>query len=95
MIGSTIAKKCDRFVLGEQWEDADRDKLEAEGRPVLTINEVLKVVNAFLGKHSQQRVDIVYKPARDATDETAKALSRLAEQILDHNQVRISRKRGF
>jgi len=89
------AKKCDRFVLGEQWEDKDRAKLEAEGRPVLTINEVLKVVNAFLGKQSQQRADIVFKPARDASDDTAEALTRLTEQILDHNKYEFVEKEVF
>jgi len=79
-----MAKKCDDFYLGEQWEDKDRDKLEAEGRPVLTINEILKVVNAFLGKQAEQRVDPGFKPRRDATQEMAKVLSELIEQILDN-----------
>ena len=89
------AKKCDRFYLGDQWEDRDRQKLEAEGRPVLTINEVLKVVNAFLGKYAKERVDIVYKPARDASDATAKALTRLVESILDHNKYEFLEKEVF
>ena len=80
-----VAKKCDDFYLGEQWDDKDRAKLEAEGRPVLTINEVLKVVNAFLGKQSTQRADLVFKPRRDGTVETAEALTKLTEQVLDHN----------
>ena len=89
------AKKFDAFYLGEQWEDADRSKLEAEGRPVLTINEILKVVNAFLGKQSQQRADLVLKPRRDATVETADALSKLIEQILDHNKYEFVEKDVF
>ena len=78
-----VAKKCDDFYLGDQWEDKDRQKLEAEGRPVLTINEILKVINAFLGKQSKQRADISFKPRRDATQESAKVLNLLTEQILD------------
>ena len=89
------AKKCDQFYLGDQWSESDRAALEAEGRPVLTINEVLKVVNAFLGKHAKERVDLVFKPSRDATDSTAKALSRLVEQILDHNQYEFLEKEVF
>lgn len=90
-----VAKKCDQFYLGDQWDDADRDKLEAEGRPALTINETLKVVNAFLGKQSQQRVDLVYKPSRDASDDTAEALTKLSEQILDHNKYEFVEKEVF
>ena len=89
------AKKCDQFYLGEQWDDKDRAKLEAEGRPVLTINEVLKVVNAFLGKQSTQRADIVFKPRRDATIDTAEALTKLVEQILDHNSYEFCEKEVF
>jgi hypothetical protein len=79
------AKRCDNFYLGEQWDDKDRDKLESEGRPVLTINEILKVVNAFVGKHAAQRVDLGFKPRRDGSAETAEALSKLVDQILDAN----------
>ncbi len=90
-----VAKKCDDFYLGEQWEESDRSALEAEGRPVLTINEVLKVVNAFLGKQSKQRADLVFKPKRDANSQTAKALTQLTEQILDHNKYEFLEKEVF
>ena len=90
-----VAKKCDRFYLGEQWEQKDRDKLEAEGRPVLTINEILKVINAFLAKQSKQRVDLGFKPKRDATVETAQALNKLVEQILDNNKYEFLEKEVF
>jgi len=89
------AKKCDDFYLGEQWDERDRNKLEAEGRPVLTINEVLKVVNAFLGKQSKQRADLVFKPARDAKAETADAITRLTESILDHNDYEFLEREVF
>jgi len=89
------AKKCDKFYLGEQWEQKDRDKLEAEGRPVLTINEILKVVNAFLGKQSKQRVDLDFKPRRDASSESSKMINQLSEQILDHNNYEFLEKDVF
>lgn len=89
------AKKCDDFYIGEQWTDKDKDKLEAQGRPALTINEILKVVNAYLGKQSKQRVDLVFKPKRDATEETARALTKLTEQILDHNGYEFHEKDVF
>jgi len=90
-----VAKKCDNFYLGEQWEQADRDKLEAEGRPVLTINEILKVVNAFLGKQSKQRADLDFKPRRDATSDSAKMINQLSEQILDNNTYEFLEKEVF
>jgi len=90
-----VAKKCDDFYLGEQWDQKDRDKLEAEGRPVLTINEILKVINAFLGKQSTQRVDLGFKPRRDATQESAKVINLLIEQILDNNKYEFLEKEVF
>jgi hypothetical protein len=89
------AKKCDDYYLGDQWEESDKDKLDAEGRPALTINEILKVVNAFLGKQSGQRVDLTFKPRRDATDATAEALRLLVDQVLDNNSYEFVEKEVF
>ena len=89
------AKRCDDYYLGEQWDDADKNRLDSEGRPALTINEILKVVNAFLGKQATQRADILFKPRRDATQDTAKAINLLSEQILDHNKYEFLEKEVF
>lgn len=85
-----FAKKCDRFYRGggEQWDDEDRKKLEAEGRPVLENNMVLSTLNAVLGEHQNQRADIVFKPAKDATHDGASTLSKLMLQIQDANHFR-------
>lgn len=90
-----VAKKCDRFYLGEQWEDKDKAKLDAEGRPALTINEILKVVNAFLGKQASDRMDPTFKPRRDANDATANVLKLVIEQILDNNSYEFLEKEVF
>jgi len=89
------AKKCDDFYLGDQWDEGDKAKLDAEGRPALTINEILKVVNAFLGKQAGQRVDLTFKPRRDADDQTAMVLSALVDQVLDHNKYEFVEKEVF
>lgn len=89
------AKKCDDFYLGDQWDEADKARLDAEGRPALTINEILKVVNAFLGKQAGQRVDLTFKPRRDADDATAMAVGKVIDQILDHNNYEFVEKEVF
>ena len=89
------AQRCDNFYLGEQWDQADKDRLDAEGRPALTINEIMKVVNAYLGKQATQRADILFKPRRDATVDTAKAINLLCEQVLDHNHYEFLEKEVF
>lgn len=80
------AEKHDRFYLGDQWEEDLRRKLEGEGRPVLTINEVLSTTNAILGEHGNQRVDIRFKPRQHADEETAMVMTHVMDHILDMNR---------
>jgi hypothetical protein len=82
------AEKYDRFYVGGggQWEEDVRQKLEAEGRPVLEINMILSTVNAMLGEHSTQRGEIIYKPRVDASEETAAALTQVAMYVQDDNR---------
>lgn len=78
------ADKYDRFYVGDQWDPADRAKVEGSGRPVMTVNLVLSAINAVLAEHSTQRADIQFKPKRgEATQETASVLSKLVMQIQD------------
>jgi hypothetical protein len=80
------AIKCDEFYRGEQWSEADKQKLESEGRPALTINMVKSVVNTVLGEYSDQRVDFTFKPTGTQPAETAEALSKQVRQIQDNNR---------
>ena len=36
-----VAKRCDAFYRGEQWDAADLSTLDDQGRPALTINTIL------------------------------------------------------
>ena len=47
-----MAKKCDSYYRGEQWDEADIAALDAEGRPALTINTILPTINTVLGEQS-------------------------------------------
>ena len=80
------AQKFDNFYVGEQWDPKDKQKLDSQGRPALTINTVLSTVNTVLGEQSANRADISFKPRRDATQETSEALTKLTMQITDNNQ---------
>ena len=40
-----LAKRCDAYYRGDQWQEEDISALEAEGRPALTINTILPTVN--------------------------------------------------
>ena len=82
-----LAKKCDAYYRGEQWDEADVAVLEAEGRPALTINTILPTVNTVLGEQSTRRADVQFKPRRGGEAEVAHTLTNLYMQIADNNKL--------
>lgn len=80
-----MAVKCDEFYRGEQWADADRKKLEDEGRPAMTFNLVLSTINTALGEQAGREVQIGFTPKRAATREGALVLSKVAQSIMQAN----------
>jgi len=80
------AERFNKFYMGEQWDPEIRAKLEREGRPVLTINEILRTVNAVLGAHAENRVDIRYRPRQDGNSETAKALTHTSDFVYEQTK---------
>jgi len=82
-----MAKKCDEYYQGEQWDADDEAALEAEGRPALTINTILPTINTILGEQSTRRADIQFKPRRGGDSEVAMTLNKLYMQIADNNKL--------
>jgi hypothetical protein len=82
-----MAKKCDAYYRGDQWDAADIAALDAEGRPALTINTILPTINTVLGEQSTRRADIQFKPRRGGDAEVAHTLNRLYLQIADNNKL--------
>ena len=82
-----LAKKCDAYYQGEQWDSSDIAALDAEGRPALTINTILPTINTVLGEQVNRRADIRFKPRRGAEQETADTLTKLFSQIADNNKL--------
>lgn len=82
-----MAKKCDNFYRGEQWDEDDIVALESEGRPALTINTILPTVNTILGEQSSRRADIRFKPRRGGDQQLADTLTKVFMQIYDNNKL--------
>jgi len=82
-----LAKKCDAYYRGDQWDDSDVAQLDAEGRPALTINTILPTVNTVLGEQSTRRADVQFKPRRGGETEVANTLTKLYMQIADNNKL--------
>lgn len=80
-----VARKCNAFYVGEQWEKKDIAKLDREGRPHLTINMILATVNAVIGEQLAKRADFRYKAGQGGSTETATVLTKLVKAIRDAN----------
>ncbi len=82
-----IAKQCDAYYRGEQWDEADIATLDDQGRPALTINTILPTINTVIGEQSTRRADVQFKPRGAGMQETADVLTRLYMQISDNNKL--------
>lgn len=82
-----MAKKCDSYYQGDQWEVEDVSMLDAEGRPALTVNTILPTINTVLGEQSTRRADIQFKPRRGGSEEVADTLNKLYMQLADNNKL--------
>lgn len=83
------ADKYDGFYTGDkQWDETVKAKLEAEGRPALTFNMVLAVINTALGDQLSREVQVGFKPRRNASRDVAMILNKLTMQIMHANRYR-------
>ena len=82
-----MAKKCDKFYQGDQWEDDVVKTLDSEGRPALTINSILPTVNAFLGEQTSRKVDYRVKPVRGSSNEVAEVVGKVLKHITHLNNI--------
>lgn len=82
-----LSKKHNGMYTGDgQWDEATKAKLEAEGRPALTFNMILAVINTALGEHLRRDVTVQFKPRRNASRDVAMVLNKLAMQIAHANR---------
>lgn len=83
-----LSKKCNQYYWGDQWDTNDISKLDAEGRPHLTVNEILPTVNTILGEQARTRADAQFKPrGGSANAEVASILNKIYLQVTDDNNM--------
>jgi len=81
------SKKLNGMYTGDgQWDEAVKAKLESEGRPALTFNMILAVINTALGEHLRRDVQVSFKPRRNANRQVAGILNKLSMQIAHANR---------
>ena len=82
-----IAKQCDAYYRGVQWDPEDIQLLDDQGRPALTINTILPTINAVLGEQSTRRADVQFKPRGTGNQELADVLTKVYAQVADNNKL--------
>ena len=82
-----MAKRCDAYYRGDQWDEFDMQQLDDQGRPALTINTILPTINAVLGEQSAKKADIQFKPRGGGNQEVADVLTKVYAQIADNNKL--------
>ena len=87
--------RCERFFAGDQWDPRDRQRLEAQRRPVLTINKILSTVSNVMGEQINNRAEISFRPRSGAPAGTADVLNKVFKQISDNNQLDWKRSNMF
>lgn len=75
------------FVRGKQWNGPDKAKLDAEGRPALTINQMLPTYAVILSEFLSNRADVTFLPAKEGQDEVADAMSKLWINVSNLNKL--------
>jgi hypothetical protein len=84
-----IARRCDAYYSGNQWDQETIDSLDQERRPHLTINQVLSTINSVKGEYIKAQQEISFQPrGKGATTEVARALSFVVKQVQYNNRSR-------
>lgn len=79
--------KCERFFAGDQWDRADKARLQLLRRPALTINKILSTMSNIMGEQIFNRSEISFRPRNGAPSEIAEILTKVFKQISDNNQL--------
>ncbi len=78
------ANQCESYFYGEHWTAKQRRKLEAQGKPVLTINKVFSTLITVMGEQLQNQATVGFLPSAGASAETAEALNKVYIQIMNN-----------
>ncbi len=81
------ADKCERFFAGDQWDRADKARLNLLRRPALTINKILSTLSNVMGEQIYNRSEISFRPRNGAPDDVAEILTKVFKHISDNNQL--------
>lgn len=79
--------RCERFFAGDQWDRADKARLDLLRRPALTINKILSTLSNVMGEQIYNRSEISFRPRNGAPADVAEILTKVFKHISDNNQL--------
>lgn len=77
------AKKAYKYYLGDQWTATDKQALEDEKRPALTINKIKSLIRLISGMQRQHRQDLLVKPRKGGSGLLANLLTDILKIYYD------------
>ncbi len=81
------AKECEDFYFGKQWNEADKAKLDGEGRACLVLNRCESLVDSLSGTMRQNRVDWKCRPMEGGDQKTADLCTLALKAVALENQL--------
>lgn len=81
------AARCEDYVAGEQWDEADKAALRAARRPYVTVNKTLITLSSIVGEQIETRNEIAFRPRSGASSTDAEIHTKVFRFIGDANQL--------
>lgn len=75
------AVEDEKFYMGDQWADEDKQALQKDNKPALTYNYIFSLVNLINGYHRQNKMDIKVHNIRGGSREVAEIFGKLIKHI--------------
>ena len=90
-----LAERDEKIALGDQWEDADKTKLQNENRPILNLNLVGKGCRMVSAQQRQNPMDIVYYPVEGADQAHADVYTAVSKWLFTNGEYTAHRNLAF
>jgi len=80
------AEECERFYASDQWEKGTKDKLKAEQRAALTINEIEAKLDILGGYQRRNRTQFQFLPVEGGDEIGANLATLVVKNVCNQNE---------
>ena len=82
-----LARRCNDYFAGIQWDPIRKARLDRRKVPALTINKILPTMAAVFGEQLDNRAEISFRPGKNGLQETADALTQVYLHVAQQNRL--------